>query len=80
MPREAPSRKRDESVKGFGYLVRACLVARFSFLKVLLLSLLQQTSQRAMLFRISLRMGPLTLHSFSIWPMSDTWAPYCIAQ
>jgi len=75
---ESPIKETCWNAGGFGCLVRACLVTRFSFLKVLLLSLLQQTSQRAMPFRISLKMGPLTIHSFSVWPMWDTWAPYCM--
>ena len=63
---------------GAGCLVRACIVARLHFVKVPLLSLLQLTSQRAMLFRISLKMCTLTIHPFSIYPIWDTWAPYCM--
>ena len=47
---------------GFGCPVCASLVACFSFLKVLLLTLLQQTSQQAILFRISQKYGPLPIH------------------
>jgi len=59
---ESPIKETCWNCGGFGCPVRASLVACFSFLKVLLLSLLQQTSQRAMLFRISLKYGPLTIH------------------
>ena len=77
---ESPIKETCWNCGGFACLVRACtcIVGRLSFVHVRLLRLFQQTSQRAMLFRISLKMGPLTIHSFSIWPMWDTWAPYCV--
>ena len=59
MPRRPPSRKRVKTVGVLSFLSTP-VVARLSFVQVLLLSLFQQTSQRAMLFRISLKMGPLT--------------------
>ena len=77
MPRRAPSTKQGCRFGAFGYLVRACIVPRLSFVEVLLLRLLQQTSQRATLFRISLLMGSLTIYSVSNCPVWDTWAPYC---
>ena len=66
MPCRASSRKQGFNFGALGYLVRACIVSRLSFVKVLLLRLLRQTSQRAMLFRISLLMGSLTIYSLSI--------------
>ena len=65
----------------FGCLIGACIVARFSFLTVRMLSLPQQTSQRAMLFRVSmlfrvcLLMGSSTIHSLTVCPVWDTWSP-----
>ena len=77
MPDRAPSTTQGCNRGAFGYLVRACIVARLSFVEVLLLRLLQQRSQRAMLFLISLLMGSLTIYSVSNCPVWDTWASYC---
>ena len=77
MPDRASSTKQGCNCGAFGYLVRACIVSRLSFVEVLLLRLLQQRSQRAMLFRISLLMGSPNIYLVSTCPVWDTWASYC---
>ena len=77
MPGRALSTKQGCNCGAFGYLVRACIAASLSFVEVLLLRWLQQRSQRAMLFRISLLMGSLTIYSVTICPAWNTWASYC---